>query len=41
MGVNHMDYLTEAANNYFDIVEDIKKALDPDGIITPKRYSKT
>jgi hypothetical protein len=40
MGVGHMDQLTKNADGFFSIAGKIKDALDPNGVIAPKRYSK-
>ena len=40
MGIGHMKELTTSASEFFSIAEKIKSALDPNGVIAPKRYSK-
>ncbi|WP_164848483.1 FAD-dependent oxidoreductase [Halobacteriovorax sp. HLS] len=40
MGVAHMESLTQAAPNFFNIAASIKDILDPNSVIAPGRYSK-
>jgi 4-cresol dehydrogenase (hydroxylating) flavoprotein subunit len=38
LGIDHMSLLSEDDSTFFDLVRQIKKAIDPDGIISPGRY---
>jgi FAD/FMN-containing dehydrogenase len=35
-----MDWLTGVESTYWDVVAQLKAALDPDGIIAPGRYER-
>ncbi|MDD5298290.1 MAG: FAD-binding oxidoreductase [Rhodocyclaceae bacterium] len=39
VGIQAMDWITEDGGTYWQVVRQIKKALDPDGILAPGRYN--
>jgi 4-cresol dehydrogenase (hydroxylating) len=40
VGVDHMDLVTSLNSSYWRLVADLKKAIDPEGIISPGRYCR-
>ena len=40
LGIQSMEYMTHKEDVFWDVVQDIKKALDPTGILSPGRYCR-
>lgn len=40
LGIQSMEYMTHKEDVFWDVVQDIKKALDPVGILSPGRYCR-
>ena len=40
LGIQSMEYMIQKEDMFWDVVRDIKKALDPAGILSPGRYCR-